>query len=100
MAQQRLPAAAALGQEGGEQPRSPRRRVRGAGSGRVEAAGRSGWKEGSRALPTVGLCRGCIISRTRAGAAPHPPSLLRGFCLIPYAPFLFFFLTEEAGSCI
>lgn len=30
----------------------------------------------------------------------HPPTLLHGFCLIPCAPLLFFFLTEEAGSCI
>lgn len=66
----------------------------------------------SRALPTMGLCP------TPAAASavptlglpwataccprlpPHPPFLLRGFCLIPYAPFLFFFLTEEAGLCI
>lgn len=32
--------------------------------------------------------------------SPNPPSLLHGLCLIPYAPFLFFFLTEAAGSCI
>lgn len=77
-----------------------------------EAAGRSSWGGAQPSPSHHGAlpCPGCSISRAHAGAAaghhlltpapPYPPSLLRGFCLIPYAPFLFFFLTEEAGSCI
>lgn len=53
--------------------------------------------------------QGCLAISPFWGCSSHcllfpnssnPPSLLHGLCLIPYAPFLFFFLTEAAGSCI
>lgn len=46
--------------------------------------------------PFWGCSSHCLLSLN----SPNPPSLLHGLCLIPYAPFLFFFLTEAAGSCI